>query len=123
MWISELESANKNLNTELASLREKFKDLEKSRNEEKSRVDTLDIEIKNLRRSNEEVIADNEVLKAEVQKSVEEIAGALGDGYNRCLGRVSGVGFDATGHSFEDYIHDFAKAQASMVPNQEKGDD
>lgn len=115
--ISELENANKNLNTELSSLREKLNDVKKSRDEEKTRGDGLDDEVGNLRRTNQGLTTENELLKAEVQKNVEEIAGALGDGYNCCLERVSGIGFDATGHKFEDYIRDFAASHSSEVQN------
>lgn len=106
------------MNAELTSLKEKLKDLERSRDEEKARGDALDVEVKNLRRSNQEMTTENEALKTEVQKGVEEFDGALGDGYNRCLERISSVGFDATGHQFKDYIRDFAAAHASETQNQ-----
>lgn len=113
---------NKNLNNELILLKEKVETLERSRNEEKARADALNTEVVDLRQVNGKMISENETLKVEIQKGVEEMAGALGDGYNRCLGRVSAAGFDATGHHFEDYIRDFAANQVPEVPNQEGGE-
>lgn len=119
MKVSELENANKNLSVELASMREKLKEVERSRDGEKMCGDALNVEVENLHRANQEMVTENETLKAEVQKGVEEIAGALGDGYNRCLERVSGAGFDGACHHFEDYIHDFAASQALETQNVE----
>lgn len=54
-----------------------------------------------------------------MQKGVEEVAGALGEGYGRCLERVTKAGFDPSGHAFEDYIHDYAATRASENPPPE----
>lgn len=43
-----------------------------------------------------------------MEKGVENIFNALGDGYAHCLERVFAAGFDPTGHSFTDYIRDYA---------------
>lgn len=42
-----------------------------------------------------------------MEKRVEDISNALGDGYAHCLERVFAAGFDPTGHSFTDYIRDY----------------
>lgn len=54
-------------------------------------------ELSELRLKYQMVIDENETLKVEVQKGVEDIAGALGEGYGRCLKRVSAAGFDIAG--------------------------
>lgn len=58
-----------------------------------------------------DVLAENGILKVEVQKGVEEVATAVSEGYSRCLERMSKVGFLTEGHSFEDLIRDYATSQ------------
>lgn len=82
--------------------------MESSRDDEKAKREALELELSELRRKYDGVVMDNGNFKAEVQKGVEDIAKALGDGYGRCLARASAVGFDVNGHSFEDYIRDYA---------------
>lgn len=62
-----------------------MKEVETSRDEEKKRGDVLDVEVGNHRQTQKDALAENESLKAEVQKDVEEIASKLGEGYSRCL--------------------------------------
>lgn len=82
--------------------------MESSRDEEKKRLKTLEEELRVLHQTHKDVLDENVALKAEVEKSVEDVVKALVNGYGRCLGRVSSTGFDPSGHSFEDYIHDYA---------------
>lgn len=113
--------SNNDLGSQLGLLKEKLKENERLLEVEKRRADGLDIEIVNLRQANKDAAAENETLELEVQKGVEDIAGALGDGYNRCLQRVVGVGFDAAGHSFKDYIRDFVASRPSNNQDPENG--
>lgn len=113
--------SNNDLGSQLESIKGKLKESERLLEVEKRRADGLDVEVVNLRQANKDAAAENETLKLEVQKGVEDIAGALGDGYNRCLQRIAGVGFDATGHSFEDYIRDFAASRPSDNQDLENG--
>lgn len=100
-----MEKANGGLNMQLTYLQEKVSQIEKSSDEEKKRADALEEELGKLRQAEKDAVAENEGLKAEVQKEVEEIVSALGDGYSRCLERVSKSGFSIEGHSFADYIY------------------
>lgn len=111
MKVSDLEKANGGLNMQLTSLQGKISEIEKSRDEKKKRADALEEELGKLRQAQKDVVAENEALKAEVQKGVEKIASTLGDGYSRCLDRVSKVGLSTEGHSFADYIRDYAASQ------------
>lgn len=71
----------------------------------------MDEELGKLRQAQKDALVDNESLKAEVQKGVEEIVSALGEGYPRCLDRVSKAGFSIEVHSFADYVRDYAASQ------------
>lgn len=85
-----------------------LKVMESSCDEEKKGRETLETEVDELRRAKQEVVDENEALKGKVQKGIEDIAGALGDGYGRCLARLAADGVDVAGHSLEDYIRDYA---------------
>lgn len=79
-----------------------------SRDDELKKREALEAVVKGLQDKHKLALDENEALKVEVQKGVEDIAKALGEGYNRCLGRVATAGFAVEGHSFDDYIRDFA---------------
>lgn len=66
-----------------------------------------------LQRANGNLCNENEDLKLEVQKGVEDMTKALCDGYNRCLARMATFGMETSGHSFDDFIKDFAKSMAA----------
>lgn len=109
--MSEMERVNGNLKREAKSHSEKLKEVQTSRDEEKKLADALEIELQNLHQVHKDVLAENESLKAEVQKGVEEIVTALSEGYTHCLERMSKAGFSTEGHSFEDFIRDYAASQ------------
>lgn len=90
-----------------------------SRDKEKQRADPLQTELDDIRRSYNESLDEIVSMKAEVRKGVEEVAGALGEGYARCLDRVSKTGFDPSGHAFEDSIRDYVATRASENPPPE----
>lgn len=69
-----------------------------------------------LRQIYKDTFDENVALKAEVDKGVEDIAKAVGDGYGHCLARISSAAIDVSGHSFEDYIHDYAASASSLGP-------
>lgn len=66
--VSEMERVNGNLKREAKSHSEKLKEVQTSRDEEKKRADALEIELQNLHQVHKDVLAENESLKAEVQK-------------------------------------------------------
>lgn len=45
-------------------------------------------------------------------RSVKDIAKVLSEGYSRCLERVSVARFDISGHSFDDYVCDYAASNS-----------
>lgn len=108
--VSELESTNKRLGTRLEEAQKRLSEMEKARDDALSERGKLEVDVKNLQRANGTLAKENEALKLEVQKNIEEIAKALGDGYDRCLKRVEAVGFDPSGHSFDEYIKYFSKS-------------
>lgn len=63
-------------------------------------MDAFEVELSNLRQKYKDVADENGSLKAEVQKGIEEIATAVGQGYSHCLDRVSKAGFSTEGYSF-----------------------
>lgn len=88
--------------------------MEVCRDNEKRAKEMKETELEDSRRAQKAVCDENESLKAEVQKGVEDIASALGDGYGRCLQQLSTAGIDVSGHAFSDYLKDYA---ASIVDN------
>lgn len=73
-----------------------------------------------LRPNKREVLDENDNLKGKVQKGIDDIAKALGDGYGRCLARLSAAGVDVSNQSFEDYIRDYDSLSivGDVVPDQ-----
>ncbi|KAL8088738.1 hypothetical protein AgCh_038503 [Apium graveolens] len=102
--IVELSKANSSYRTKVV-----VNFLEASVGEEIKRREALEAEVAALREKNEALETDNLNLKLEVDKGVEEIAGALGDGYGRCVERMEAAGFDLSGHGFADYLRDYAE--------------
>lgn len=111
MKISEMEKENDDLKRQVRSYAEKLKDAQSSRDEEKKRADGLSSELENLQQVHNNVLTENVNLKAEVEKGVEEMATAVGQGYAHCLERVSKAGFPTEGNSFEDFIQDYAASR------------
>ncbi|XP_074366649.1 uncharacterized protein LOC141707407 [Apium graveolens] len=107
--ISELELTNDSLKKESEGVGSRLVSAETSLGEEKKKREALEVEVVALHEKNEALETDNLNLKLEVEKGVEEIAGALGNGYGRCLNRMKMVGYDVEGHGFDDYIRDFAE--------------
>lgn len=64
--------------------------------------------MKNMRLSKQLLVVEKCSLKAEVQKVVEDIAKALGEGYTWCLGQISTLGVELAKHCFDDYVKDYA---------------
>lgn len=96
-----MESANTDLTRQL-------KELESSRSDEVNKRKSMEKELVELRSKYQPVVDENEALKIEVQGGVLDIEKVLGEGYDKFLKRVSGAGFDITGHSFDEYMHDYA---------------
>lgn len=94
---------------------QRMKEAESSWDDEKKEREALEAKLAQLRPKHKTVLNENEGLKVEVQKGVEDIAKDLNDGYDRCLKRVSSTGFDVRDHSFDDYVRDYA---ASNLRNQ-----
>lgn len=92
--------------------------MEIAKESDEKRIQFLESELANLRTSKEKVDEENKSLRLEVQKGVEDVTRALGYGYNRCLGRLSASGVDISGHSFEDYIRDYATSVHNGVRAQ-----
>lgn len=82
--------------------------MKSEREDEKKLLDSAEEELGEVRKKLKGSLDENAILKAEVDKGVEDIAKALGVGYGRCLTCVSAASFDSSGHSFKDYIRDFA---------------
>lgn len=106
-----MEKSVDDLKKQVRSSRKKLSEIQTSRDDEKKRADALYEELGKLRQAQKDALVENEALKAEVQKGVEKIASALGEGYPCCLDRVSKAGFSIKGHSFSDYVRDYAASQ------------
>lgn len=68
----------------------------------------MEVELVELRSKYKAIFDENKELKVEVQKVVEDIAKALSEGHDRYLKRVSNAVFDVHGHTFDDYVWDYA---------------
>lgn len=96
------------MKNKVKSLEERVAELDTAKEGEGKRVKNLEVELANLRLLKEETNEENKGLKLKLQKSVEDVAKVLGDGYGRCLSHLSASGFDVSGHSFDEYIRDYA---------------
>lgn len=84
-----------------------------SRDEAIRSRDECEKQMGDLKKVNGKSCSENEGLKVEFQRGIEDIAKALGDGYNHCLARMETAGVETTCHSFEQYIQDFSKSIAT----------
>lgn len=108
--VSELETSNQRLSTQLGEVQKSLKEVEAARDDAVRDRGKLEGDMKGLQQANEALSTENDALKLEIQKNVEEFAKALGDGYNRCLKRVESSSFDPSGPSSDEYIQDFSKS-------------
>lgn len=106
--VSKLEKLKDYFKRQVEDLERKVKDVEGSKDDKKKKQETQEENMSELQKTRRLIVDENENLKSEFHKGVEDIARALGDGYGRCLGRISDAGFDVAGHSFKDYIRDYA---------------
>lgn len=74
-----MEGVKSDLKSQVEDLNQKLREMEVSRDDEKSKKEALEIDLVGLCKEQKEILDDNETLKAEVQKGVEDIAKALGD--------------------------------------------
>ncbi|XP_074362211.1 uncharacterized protein LOC141702423 [Apium graveolens] len=109
--VTELESIEKSSNKKILELEGRLRDVESERDELKVKCEGLDRQVGGMDQSYKLIMEENATLKAEVEKAVEDIANALGDGYGRCVTRMKNAGFDTSGHSFEDYIRELAASR------------
>lgn len=117
-----LEKANHDLGQQLKSANDQLEKMKVEKEDEKKHRDAVDKDLDEARKRLKSSLDENAALKAEVNKGVEDIAKALGDGYGRCLARISSTGFDVSGHSFEDYVRDFAATSDPETANKESVD-
>lgn len=117
--VGELEKVNEALEAKFKGVESQVEELKAKKDSGKMKLKTMEEDLSALRQSQSKLEEENTGLQLEVQKGVEDVAKALGDGYGRCLGRVSSSGFDVTSHSFEDYIRDYAATVQSGVQDKE----
>lgn len=53
---------------------------------------------------------------------MEDVPKELGEGYGQCLGRLSALGLDVIGHSFKEYIRDYATGVQNEARSQLEDD-
>lgn len=111
--VSELEAANGNLTGQVTELQRKMQEMQIARDEALRLRGESEKKVKAVEEVNRRLGSEVEGLKLEVQKGVEEIAKGLGEGYDRCLTRMASVGVDISGHSFVEYIKEFAKSMST----------
>ncbi|KAL8092535.1 hypothetical protein AgCh_034701 [Apium graveolens] len=109
--VGEMEVGKQSLNATVSELERRLSEVEKERDELKGKCEGLERHVDGMNSSYRLIVEENTSLKAEVEKAVEDIASALGDGYGRCVVRMQNAGLDTTGHSFEDYIRDLAASR------------
>ncbi|XP_074381610.1 uncharacterized protein LOC141723650 [Apium graveolens] len=112
--VGEMELARDMMSTRIDNLEKELREMTVSRNEEKGERETAEAELSRVLDSNKSLVEENDKLKVDVQKGVEDIAKVLGDGYGRCLIRLSKFGVDVTGYFFEEYVQDFALEHAAL---------
>ncbi|XP_074331784.1 uncharacterized protein LOC141668702 [Apium graveolens] len=113
LWkkVSEMEVVGQSMSAKVSELERRLSEVEKERDDLKGKCEGLDRHAEGMESSYRLIVEDNSSLKTEVQKGIEDIVNALGDGYGRCVARMQGAGYDTTRHSFEDYIADLAASQ------------
>ncbi|XP_074382032.1 uncharacterized protein LOC141723959 [Apium graveolens] len=102
--IGEMEVAEQSLTNKVFELETRLWEVEKERDEEKTKREGLDRQIDGMNGSYRLIVEENESLKLKVQKGVEDITEALSDGYDRCVRRMTEAGINVEGHTFEDYL-------------------
>ncbi|KAL8125136.1 uncharacterized protein LOC141716908 [Apium graveolens] len=120
--VEEFESSEKTLAEKVEELENKLRDAEKDRDASKVECEGFGHQLEGINGSYKATIDEIVKLKADVKKSVEDIASALGNGYGCCFQRFANTGFNIEGHSFQDYIRDFATLQVEN-PNDGEQDD
>ncbi|XP_074348556.1 uncharacterized protein LOC141687245 [Apium graveolens] len=105
---SEMDVKGQSMDAKVSELEQKLRDAEKERDSLRVKCEALERQVDGTNSLYKLIVDENTALKAEVEKGVEDIANALGDGYGHCVTRMQGAGFDVTGHTFEDYVHDLA---------------
>ncbi|XP_074325800.1 uncharacterized protein LOC141663856 [Apium graveolens] len=109
--VSEMEVERQSMSAKVSELERRLSEVENERDDLKGKCEGLDRHVEGMNSSYRLIVKENSNLKAKVQKGIEDIANALGDGYGRCVARMQGAGYDTTGHSFEDYIADLVASQ------------
>lgn len=102
--ISDLEVANRCLTNQVNEMQGKLREMETSMDDALRSRGKNEKWLEDLKKLGDELRSENDGLKVEVQRGVEDVAKALGDGYNRCLARMKAAGVDTATHSIEQYI-------------------
>ena len=106
--VAEMEATEQVSGGRIRELEGRLLEVERELEEEKGKRQGLLRQVEGMEVSYKLIVQENADLKTEVEKAVEDIAGALGDGYGRCLQRVEEAGFAIEGHAFDDYLRDLA---------------
>ncbi|KAL8088961.1 hypothetical protein AgCh_038653 [Apium graveolens] len=106
--VSEMDAKGQSMDAQVSELEQKLCDAEKERDSLTVKCEAFEGQVDGKNSSYKLIVDENTALKAKVEKGIEDIVNALGDGYGRCVMRMKGAGFDITGHTFEDYVSDLA---------------
>ncbi|XP_074325658.1 uncharacterized protein LOC141663746 [Apium graveolens] len=109
--VGEMEVTEQTLSNKVQELKGRLQEVETERDGERTKRKSLDRQVEGMNNSYKLIVEKNENLKREVQKGVEEIFDALGDGYGRCVCRIAEAGFNVEGHAFEDYLQNLASSK------------
>ncbi|KAL8110831.1 hypothetical protein AgCh_026537 [Apium graveolens] len=106
--VAEMEATEQVSGGRIRELEGRLLEVERELEEEKDKRQGLVRQVEGMDGSYKLIVKENEDLKTEVEKAIEDIAGALGDGYGRCLRQMEEAGFAVEGHAFDDYLRDLA---------------
>ncbi|XP_074351473.1 uncharacterized protein LOC141690584 [Apium graveolens] len=106
--VAEMEATEQVSSGRIQELEGRLLEVERELEEEKGKRQGLLRQVEGMDGSYKLIVKENADLKTEVEKAVEDIAGALGDGYGRCLRWMEEAGFAVEGHAFDDYLRDLA---------------
>ncbi|KAL8099991.1 hypothetical protein AgCh_032305 [Apium graveolens] len=106
--VSEMDVKGQSMDAQVSEVEHKLRDAKQKRDSLRVKCEAFERQVDGMNSSYKLIVDENTALKAEVEKGIEDIVNALGDGYGRCVTRMQGAGFDVTGHTFEDYISDLA---------------
>ncbi|XP_074370290.1 uncharacterized protein LOC141711614 [Apium graveolens] len=109
--VSEMDVLGQSTNTKMSDHERRLREVEKERDDLKEKCEGWERHVEGMNSSYRLIVEENTTLKAEMQKRIEDIANALGDGYGRCFAMMQEAGFDTRGHSFKDYLIDLAASQ------------